>query len=448
MHLSKKAASDDDNYLARALVFNQDEVVNHIDSLAPITSGLTTSEVITNSWSGLLFTGSASIFAKYDAIANQVGPTVSLAEQLAVPLLKRLSNSTTVSKLRPSRSQFLFGYHSEMGLFYVTGRGSYVQAKNALTQGILKLSGEKTSQSKIAKSVEQALDSLGEKSRLQTQITQQFLYFFNKEELQRGIGVYRNSQQTSADRAKLQTNISEAINTKSALSSKHYANYKSFEDIANKDIKTAKTRNFTGAMLQGVACVFLFTAVVNSSNKREDGSKLAAGISMLIAGEVERHSNAAKFRQNNLQMMQKAGKSIDGAELALLKNRAGFLRFGAGLLNIGGAAVFAYYDYQAAMTNFENNDNAMGVLYLTSAGSGVISTVLLAFGVSGSWVPVAGWVILGVSIVAGLAIMWFERTPLEKWLQYGTWGTDNKSWTFETEKLKLEKAANGEAIKI
>lgn len=317
--MNDKSAQDDTNYVARALKFNQDDVAQKVEDINA-TAGFATNEVLTTSWSGLLYAGSAKIFTKYDAIAKQVEAIVGLTEQLSEPFLKLLRNNTMVSTLRPSRSQFLFGYHSEMGLFYVTGEGSYVQAKNALTQGILKLSGEKTSQSKIMRSVEQALESLGEKSKLQVQITQQFLYFVSKEELQRGIKVYRGSQKTRADRANLQTNIAEAINTKSALSSKHYANYKSLEDITNKDIKTANTRNFTGAMLQGVACVFLATALVNSSNKKEDGSKLAAGLAMLIAGEVERHSNAAKFRQNNLQMMQKAGKSINQAELGRVIN--------------------------------------------------------------------------------------------------------------------------------
>ena len=104
---TKKAASDDDNYLARALAFNQDEVVNHIDSLAPITAGLSTNEIATNSWSGLLYTGSASIFAKYDAIANQVGATVSLAEQLALPFMKNYRTGQTLSGLMISQKEYL-----------------------------------------------------------------------------------------------------------------------------------------------------------------------------------------------------------------------------------------------------------------------------------------------------------------------------------------------------
>lgn len=117
-------------------------------------------------------------------------------------------------------------------------------------------------------------------------------------------------------------------------------------------------------------------------------------------------------------------------------------------LNIGGAAVFAYYDYQAAQENYANDDVVMGTLYSTSAGSGLISTGLLVFGVSGSWVPVAGWVILGVSIVAGLAIMWFQKTPLEKWVKYGTWGIDYNGWSLDFEKAQLEKASEGIEIDI
>ena len=142
--MNDKSAQDDTNYVARALKFNQDDVAQKVEDINA-TAGFATNEVLTTSWSGLLYAGSAKIFTKYDAIAKQVEAIVGLTEQLSEPFLKLLRNNTMVSTLRPSRSQFLFGYHSEMGLFYVTGEGSYVQAKNALTQGILKLSGEKTS---------------------------------------------------------------------------------------------------------------------------------------------------------------------------------------------------------------------------------------------------------------------------------------------------------------
>lgn len=351
-----------------------------------------------------------------------------------------------VSTLRPSRSQFLFGYHSEMGLFYVTAQGSYVQAKNALTQGILKLSGEKTSQSKIMRSVEQALNSLGEKSRLQTKMTQQFLYFFSKEELQRGISVYRSSQQTRADRANLQTNISEAINTKSALFSKHYDNYKSFEHITNKDIKTANTRNFTGAMLQGVACIFLATALVNSSNKKEDGSKLTAGLAILIAGELERHSNAAKFRQNHLQVMQKAGKSIDGAELSRLISNSGRFAMIAGTLNVGGAGVFAYFDYQAGNKARENDNNTMMVAYYSSAGTGLVSTIFI---VAGGIFATPGIILLVGFIGINLFIGYWKKSGMENWLLHGTWGRQrDNGWSIKHELEQYEKAVAGKDIDL
>lgn len=445
VQVNDKSAQDERNYIARALIFNQDDVAQKIEDINA-TAGLVTNEVLTTSWSGLLYAGSAKIFTKYDAIAKQVEAIVGLTEQLSEPFLKILRNNTMVSTLRPSRSHFLFGYHSEMGLFYVTGQGSYIQAKNALTQGILKLSGEKISQSKIMRSVEQALESLGEKSRLQTQITQQFLYFVSKEELQRGIKVYRGSQQTGADRAKLQTDISEAINTKVALSSKHYDNYKSFEDITNRDIKMANTRNFTGAMLQGVACIFLFTSVVNSSNKKEDGSKLAAGISMLIAGEVERHSNAAQFRQNNLQMMQRAGKSIDGAELGRVTKNAGRFAMIAGALNIGGAGVFAAWDLKYAYDSNQNDNMTSTGLYIGSALTGLTST---AFLVAGGLLATPGLVLLVAFIGINLFIGFWIKSGMENWLLFGTWGKQrNSSWSIKHELEQYEKAVAGEDIDL
>ncbi len=164
----------------RALVFNQDEVVNHIDSLAPITAGLSTNEIATNSWSGLLYTGSASIFAKYDAIANQVGATVSLAEQLALPFMKNYRTGQTLSGLMISQKEYLFGYHHEKALVIVKGQGTYADARKALMNGVMNVVGSGSLPTRIRESVDQALKTSGEVARLNKPFVQSFIYYIDK----------------------------------------------------------------------------------------------------------------------------------------------------------------------------------------------------------------------------------------------------------------------------
>ena len=203
----------------------------------------------------------------------------------------------------------------------------------------------------------------------------------------------------------------------------------------------------------GVTLLSLFKGLIASSDNdvKEPLHKFGASIAILAGGVVQHRADVVGLRRelygavptNSPYRKLKLTKMVEGTEVAYSG-----LKFGSRALNIGGAAVFAYYDYQAAQEKYANDDVVMGTLYLTSAGSGFISTGLLVFGVSGSWVPVAGWVILGISIVAGLAIMWFQKTPLEKWVKYGTWGIDSNGWSLDFEKAQLEKASEGIEIDI
>lgn len=442
--INTKSANDMSNYIARGLIFNQDEVAQKIENIS-ISSGWDLSEVSTVSWSALLYAGSAAIFDKYDAFAKKTKTLVSLTEQLATPFLNILQNNKIIDKLRPSRSHFLFGYHSEMGLFYVTGYGNYIQAKNALIEGIAKLSGQEVSKSKITDSVEKALSSLGEKVDGKNKISKKFLYFVKKERLDTSIKVYSNSQKAPSDVAKLKIDISATVYNEVALHQGHHEKYKSFEEIIDRKIETANTRSYMGSMLQGIACIFMVKALADSSDKMQDGSKAGAGIAMLIAGEVERRSNAAKFRKTNLEMMQSAGKSIDAVELGRLTTTAGRFAMIAGVLNIGGAVVFAAWDIKSAYNSNENDNTLSTGLYISSAATGLAST---AFLVIGGVFATPGLILLVGFIGINLAIGFFVNTGIENWLQYGTWGNKSSNWSIEHELEQYKKALAGEDIDL
>ncbi|WP_367105296.1 hypothetical protein [uncultured Psychrobacter sp.] len=441
---TKKAASDDDNYLARALAFNQDEVVNHIDSLAPITAGLSTNEIATNSWSGLLYTGSASIFAKYDAIANQVGATVSLAEQLALPFMKNYRTGQTLSGLMISQKEYLFGYHHEKALVIVKGQGTYADARKALMNGVMNVVGSGSLPTRIRESVDQALKTSGEVARLNKPFVQSFIYYIDKNELKAGMNVYQSSNRAYADKGALRQVIDRSIYTTPELFDQGYKDYKHFEGITNRRIDQAVRANYFGAMLQTVACVFLVSAFFQAKSQKErlvEGSKAVAGLMMLLAGSLELRGNASQLMASELELMKGAGKSVDAKKLSDATRQAGRLSIVARGLSLGGAAIFAGFDLKAGYDAGQNDNYVVGIAYGGSAVTGLASTYLLTFTGVGVAVFIA---FIGINLYIG----YWKKTGMENWLKHGIWGTDSNNWSLEHTLEQFDRAVVGEDIDL
>ncbi|MEK6200589.1 MAG: hypothetical protein N2B60_10225 [Psychrobacter sp.] len=251
---------------------------------------------MTNSWSGLLYTGSAAIFGKYDAIAGQVGATVSLAEQLALPFIKNYRTGQTLSGLMLSQKEYLFGYFHEKALIIVKGQGSYADARKALMNGIMHIAGSLPT--RIRESVDQALKTSGEVARLNKPINQNFIYYIEKNQLRAGMNVYQSSNRNYADKNILKQAIDRSIYTTPELYDQGYKDYKRFEDITNRRIDQAVRTNYFGAMLQTVACVFLVSAFFQAKSQEDklvEGSKAVAGLMMLLAGSLELRGNASQL---------------------------------------------------------------------------------------------------------------------------------------------------------
>lgn len=448
-YLSKKAASDDDNYLARALAFNQDEVVKRIDSLAPITAGLSTNEIATNSWSGLLYTGSAGIFAKYDAIANQVGATVSLAEQLALPFMKNYRTGQTLSGLMISQKEYLFGYHHEKALVIVKGQGTYADARKALMNGVMNVVGSGSLPTRIRESVDQALKTSGEVARLNKPFAQSFIYYINKNELKAGMNVYQSGNRAYADKGALRQVIDRSVFTTPELFDQGYKDYKRFEDITNRKIDQAIRANYFGAMLQTVACVFLVSAFFQAKTQEErlvEGSKAAAGLMMLLAGSLELRGNASQLLASELELMKGAGKSVDAKKLSDATRQAGRLSIVARGLSLGGAAIFAGFDVKAGYDAGKNDNYIMGTAYIGSAVTGVGSTVFLMM--SGATATGIGIVLLIGFIGINLFIGYWKKTGMENWLKHGIWGVNSNNWSLEHTLEQFDRAVVGEDIDL
>lgn len=433
------------NYLGRALCFNNKTVIDKIESVTT-ADGITIEGITTLSWSAAASEILSKIRERYLDKLKKHGTTMTLEKLIFDPYLyvrkvgtETKATNTLYPHIQLGRSDLLMSIFTRRPLSVVTIEGNIKD----ITKGIYALlktelgknGGRQSSNNKLKDAASQFIDQLEKDGiTVDKRISTQVKVFVDIDAL------------TSADGAKSSANIAKSIMTDRRLK------FDEFKSFYRNQASKSGVGNLGGA-LQVLCCLSLFKGLIASADNKakEPLHKFGASIAILAGGVVQHRADVAALRielygsvpTNSPHRQLKLARMVEGTELAYSS-----LKFGARALNIGGAAVFAYYDYQAAMTNFENNDNTMGILYLISAGSGFVSTGLLVFGASASWVPVAGWVILGVSIVSGLAIMWFQKTPLEKWVKYGTWGIESNSWTFEIEQENLEKAANGEDIKL
>ncbi|KRG34253.1 MULTISPECIES: T6SS effector BTH_I2691 family protein [unclassified Psychrobacter] len=449
-YLSKKAASDEDNYLARALAFNQDQVLNHIEGLPAITAGFTTSEIATNSWSGLLYTGSAAIFGRYDAIADQVGITIGLAEQLAVPFMKNYRTGQTLSGLMLSQKEYLFGYHHEKALIIVKGQGSYADARKALMNGIMHIAGDGSLPTKIRESVDQALKTSGESARLNKTISQNFIYYIDKNQLRAGMNVYQNSSKVYSDKNTLRQVIDQSVNMTSGLYDQSYKDYKRFADITNRRIDLAVRTHYFGAMLQTVACVFLVSAFFQAKTQEDrlvEGSKAAAGLMVLLGGSLEMRGNASKLLASELELAKGAGQSVNAKKLSDATRQASRLSNGARLLGIGGAAIFAGFDIKSGRDAKENDNETMMWAYYGSAATGAGSTLLLTLSL-GATATGVGVVLLIGFIGINLFIGYWKKSGMENWLNLSVWGIENADWSLEHTLEQFDRAVVGDDIDL
>lgn len=450
LHLSQKAASDDDNYLARALAFNQDQVLNHIEGLPAITAGFTTSEIATNSWSGLLYTGSAAIFGRYDAIADQVGITIGLAEQLAVPFMNNYRTGQTLSGLMLSQKEYLFGYHHEKALIIVKGQGSYADARKALINGIMHIAGDGSLPTKIRESVDQALKTSGESARLNKTISQNFIYYIDKNQLRAGMNVYQNSSKVYSDKNTLRQVIDQSVNMTSGLYDQSYKDYKRFADITNRRIELAVRTHYFGAMLQTVACVFLVSAFFQAKTQEDrlvEGSKAAAGLMVLLGGSLELRGNASKLLASELELAKGAGQSVNAKKLSDATRQASRLSIVARGLSLGGAGIFAVLDFNSGNEAGRNDNSVMQYAYYGSAITGMGSTLFLTLSASTA-VTGIGIVLLVGFISVTLFIGYWKKTGMENWLKYGIWGINSNNWSFEHTLEQFDRAVAGEDIDL
>ncbi|MBE0444810.1 T6SS effector BTH_I2691 family protein [Psychrobacter sp. FME5] len=471
LQLSEKNASDEDNYLARALIFNQDKVAKYIDGLTPVTR-LTTDEIVTASWSGLFNTGSSEIFKMFDEKAKQLGVTVGLAEQLAIPFMEKYGTSSQLNNIIVAQKEYLFGYHHEKALIIVQGKGTFSEARTALKEGISRIAGTSNLPTRMRYSIDEALKITGENTRLNNSFSQDFLYHIDKSQVKNSTSIYQSSQKAIKDKGRLQSGVASSVSTSSIIrpapntsntTSSARAletyntnvpgsrNYNIFKGIVDQNIDLATRSNYFGGMLQSIACVFLvhsfFIARAKDETGITEGAKAAAGLMVLIAGGLELRGNASQLMVNEFKLAKNAGKSVDAKKLSDATRQAGRLSIGARLLGIGGAAIFAGFDFNSGNKAGRNDDGVMQYAYYGSAATGIGSTLFLTLG-AGMAATGIGVVLLIGFIGINLFIGYWHKTGMENWLKHSIWGTDSNNWSLEHTLKQFDHAVAGEDIDL
>lgn len=433
------------NYIGRACCFNNETIISEVESIST-SDGMTIDDIVTLSWSAAAGEILSKIKNKYLDKIKKSGTTITLENLIFDPYLyirkigiERKATSTSYPNIRLGRSDLLMSIFTRRPLSVVTVEGNIRDITEGV-YGLLKTElskngGSQLSNNKLKGAASQFVEQMkSEGIDIDKNISTKVTAFVSIDAL------------TSANDARSSSGVAKSMMTDKKLQFEEFKNF-----YKNQAVQSG-VGNF-GGVLQVLSCLSLFKGVIESAgaDAKEPLHKFGGSIAILVGGVVQHRADVvglrrelygavptdSPHRQLKLDRMVKGNKR---AYSSLIVSARG--------LNIGGAAVFAYYDYQAAQTNYNNDDIFMGRLYAISAGSGIVSTGLLVSGASAAWVPVAGWVILGVSILAGLAIMWFQKTPLEKWVKYGTWGIDSNGWSLDFEQAQLEKASEGIEIDI
>lgn len=432
------------NYLGRACCFNNATMISEVESIS--TSGITIDGIVTLSWSAAAGEILSKIKNQYLEKIKKFGTTITLENLIFDPYLyirktgiERKATSTLYPNIRLGRSDLLMSIFTRRPLSVVTVEGNIRDITKGV-YGLLKTElskngGSQLSNNKLRGAAVQFVDQMkSEGIDIDKNISTKVTAFVSIDAL------------SSANDAKSSAGIAKSMVTDRRLQ------FEEFKSFYKNQTAQSGVGNF-GGVLQVLSCLSLFKGVIESADTeaKEPLHKFGGSIAILAGGVVQHRADVVGLRRelygavptDSPHRQLKLARMLEGTEVAYSS-----LKAGARGLNIGGAAVFAYYDYQAAQTNYANDDVFMGRLYTVSAASGITSTALLVSGASAAWVPIAGWVILGISIVAGLAIMWFQKTPLEKWVKYGTWGIESNGWSLDFEQAQLEKASEGIEIDI
>ena len=472
---------DQKNYLARALLFNKPEALNKIHELDSL-SGNNMQGILELSWSTL----SAEILGKVRAV-YQNKLTLYYGDKIHLSLseiifdryveTRKFTENFNHAGLALSRSDLLMGLFTNKKLAVVTINGtigSYVKSiNNLLNENINSLNGGRGSVSKndidkVSKTFVNRMEAEGVLTSKQNPV--KLTVFVDKDAITNAkISKEMSLKHVRANYSNLKLSYytrKEASIKTSKLGLEHkfsmvdamsqslgFVSLEEFETLykSQSSFKGVIKGNFVPTSLQAVACLSLWSAVENSvgDDKIIATQKFSGSVAMLVGGLVQYASDVTQLKV--ISVAQKSSNSFLNASIkTTLKGEVKSIQYvSTGLkwtargLTIGGAAIFAYYDVKSGFENREQGEIIMSNLYFGSAATGLISAGFLAWAAISGSIPVIGWAALGLSILIGVTIMWWQKTPLEYWFKYCQWGIDSRWNNADYELKQLNNALKG-----
>lgn len=483
--LSFSSLSNPQNYLGRAMVFNNPQLITQIDTHI-MDNNISYSDMITLSWSSVAAELLEGPRKRYIDMLGKLQTEITLAEIVLPAYVKtrELSSQIGYAGVAIGKSDFLMGFFAGKKVAVVSVEGTIIDyaksIKGVLQNEMANVSTKaKVSGNMISKAVDNFVKSINETDvNIQKNITTKSVIFVDISEVETAKISYQTTLEKLGleySKNKVESTRKEAKSTQSIA--KSGARNTLASDIAQNALVDSRTLsalelqtyfksrsgvkgyfkgNFLTSSLQLLACISLWRSIGQSDTliaKSQAYAKFAASSMMFVGGIIQYASGVYELQVKMVDAQLSVTKTLDTAtktHLDVTKNVAkksvSKYLVGARVLNIGGAVIIGISDGYDSMESFDRGATVLGRLQVGSAVTGIGSGILLGLG----WVPVAGWILLGSSLIIGVAIAIYKRTPLQEWLEYGTWGKEQEkyNWTLKYEIDQLETVLKGESPQL
>lgn len=431
--INNGSLKDDNSYILKALVYNQQSVIDQI--IEKSEENIPWSSITQAAWSSI-FNGGAALYAS-NIIKNSAISQNAVA-QLSAPLMQVIKEQANKSAL--SEVPYVLGFHLQKEITRVDFYGRRYQAISTLSNLLDKqnTSASNSTINRFAISIINQLKVEGN-ANFQQGVQGHMLALID---MKKAADILNNLDLPNSPTGQGKKERVAIINqsAKSALISGRQAYdigsnaYKRFVDPHTNPFGSAGKLAIAGGIFQTVACVSLLHAASTGSDSTQSNnvaktiensegwSKLAGGLGFLMGGVLDRQANVLRTQLTN--------PALPDNIFEIKNKQAGTFGKWAGRINVGSGAIFAAFDIYHAYDELNKGNMGTSGLFVISAVSGMGSVfyigstaTLTAAGVTMSW-NLIGWALLAISIGVGIIISIVSNNPLQEWVENSVWGND------------------------
>lgn len=431
--INNGSLKDDNSYILKALVYNQQSVIDQI--IEKSEENIPWSSITQAAWSSI-FNGGAALYAS-NIIKNSAISQNAVA-QLSAPLMQVIKEQANKSAL--SEATYAIGFHLQKEITRIDFYGRRHQAISTLSNLIDKqnTSASNSTINRFAISIINQLKVEGN-ANFEKGVRGHMLALID---MKKAADILNNLELPNSPTGQGKKDRVAVINqaAKSAWISSGQAYdigsdaYKRFVDPHTNPFGSAGKLAIAGGIFQTVACVSLLHAASTGSDSTQSNSffrilensegwaKLAGGLGFLMGGVLDRQANVLRTQLTNPVLSEN--------NFEIKNKQAGTFGKWAGRINIGSGAIFAAFDFYHAYDELNKGNMGTSGLFIISAVSGMGSVLyigstatLTTLGVTMSW-NLIGWALLAISIGVGILISIVSNNPLQEWVENSVWGND------------------------